>query len=427
MLLMSKGFGNGGRILNLVTTPLRLRARRFSRDTLGVPRNVRTTLRWDILAGAFAGVYIGAVFPFITRTAKELHASDAAIGWINAAPFIGNMLAPLWARQMEGRAKMPFCVWSWTIGRLLLLLMPFAIAPWPFALLILTVQFAGTISSPAYTTLMKDIYPDDARGRLMGYVRAAMQLAMFFSTLLAGRLLDHLLTYRQVFPVAGLFGVGAAICFSKVKVLRTTGPSVAEAPSVSLRDALSPLRENVGFRWFALSVMFYGLGNLMAQPLYQLFQVERLHVSNTDVANLANTSSLSAVVGAFFWGRVLDRFGAARTVFVSIGLISAIAVVYLFATTLPPLFIGAALSGFGLAGVELSYMGSILSFAEPGKAARYQSLHQLLLGLRGIVAPLLAFPMLRHFGWHPTFVFTLILMVVGTGLQLLAVRRDPSR
>jgi MFS family permease len=370
---------------------------------------------------------MGAVFPFVTRTAKELHASDAAIGWINAAPFLGNLLAPIWARQMEGKAKMPFCVWSWTIARLLLCLMPFAIAPWPFALLILSVQFLGTISSPAYTTLMKDIYPDDARGRLMGYVRATMQLVMFFSTLLAGRLLDHVLTYRQVFPVAGLFGIGAAVCFSKVRVLRSAPVHVAESASISLADALSPLRDNIGFRWFALSVMFYGLGNLMAQPLYQLFQVERLHVTNTDVANLANAASLSAVVGAFFWGRVLDFWGAAKTVFVSIGLISAIAVVYLFATTLPPLYIGAALSGFGLAGVELSYMGSILSFAEPGKAARYQSLHQLLLGIRGILAPLIAFPMLRHFGWHVTFVFTLILMTLGTGLQLLAVRRDRSR
>ena len=127
---------------------LRLRARRFSRQTLGVPRAVRSTLRWDILAGAFAGAYMGAVFPFVTRTAKELHAPDAAIAWINAAPFLGNLLAPLWARQMNGRAKMPFCVWSWTIARLLLLLMPFAVAPWPFALLILSVQFIGTISSP---------------------------------------------------------------------------------------------------------------------------------------------------------------------------------------------------------------------------------------------------------------------------------------
>ena len=396
----------------------------MARKTLGVPRAVRTTLRWDILAGACAGVYMGALFPFVTRTAKGLGASDAAIGWINAAPFLGNLLAPLWARQMEGRSKLPFCLWSWTVARLLLLFIPFMVAPWPFALLILSVQFIGTISSPAYASLMKDMYPDESRGKLMGYVRATMQLAMFASTLIAGRLLDHHLTYREVFPIAGIFGAGAAYCFSHVRPLRSAPALPALAPPFSVAEALAPLRYNVGFRWFALSVMFYGLGNLMAQPLYALFQVERLHVSNTEIANLANTSSLAAVGGAFFWGRMLDRVGAARTVLVSISLIGGISVVYLFANSLAPLFIGAALSGFGLAGVELSYMGSILRYAEPGKAAQYQSLHSLLLGIRGIAAPLIALPLMRALGWHVAFAATFTLMMVGVGLQLLAVRRE---
>ncbi len=402
--------------------PLNLAVRRLTRRTLQVPRAVRTTLSWDVLAGALAGAYMGAIFPFITRTAKDLHVGDSTLAWISAAPFIGYLGAPIWARQMIGRRKMPFCTYLWSLGRSLLLLMPLVPAFLPFAALMLPLMVIGTMPSPAYASLMKELYPDDARGRLMGYVRAAMQSAMLLSTLIAGRLLDHGLTFREVFPVAGLLGIGAALAFSRCRPL----PGHEEPPSVrpSLWETLIPLKGNVAFRWFALSVMCYGLGNLMAQPLYALFQIERLGARNTDIANLTNTMSLSAIVGSFFWGRFLDRRGAAQTVLCGICLVTSTSVVYLFAHSLGPLFLASALFGFGLAGIELSYMASILTYAEPGQTARYQSLHALLLGVRGIIAPLIALPLLRAYGWTTIFSVTLGLMGIGAALQYLAVRQE---
>jgi MFS family permease len=319
---------------------------------------------------------------------------------------------------------MPFCLGFWSVGRSLLFLMPLVATPALFTALMIPLMVIGTIPSPAYASLMKEIYPDDARGRLMGYVRAAMQSAMFLSTLIVGRLLDHVLTFREVFPVAGLLGVGAALAFSRCRPL----PGYQEPPSVrpSLLETLIPLKENIAFRWFALSVMCYGLGNLMAQPLYALFQIEQLGAKNTDIANLTNTMSLSAIVGSFFWGRFLDRRGAARTVFCGICLVTCTSLVYLLSHSLAPLFLGSALFGFGLAGIELSYMASILAYAEPGQTARYQSLHALLLGVRGIIAPLIALPLLRAYGWSVIFAVTLGLMVIGAALQFLAVRAENS-
>lgn len=387
-----------------------------------MPRAARSALAWDALAGALVGIYIGSVFPFITRIAKDLHATDSALAWISAAPFIGNLLAPIWARQMVGKQKMPFCVWGWTAARLLFLLMPFVVAPWPFAFLIIAIQILGTMPSPAYAALMKEIYPDDSRGRLMGYVRAAVQSTTLIGTLVTGRLLDHAVDFQLVFPLAALCGIAGALAFSRCKPIAAQVEPPQARPS--LRETLLPLKENPPFRWFALSVMCYGLGNLMAQPLYALYQIERLHVRNTDIANLANVASLSAIIGAFVWGRFLDRRGAAYTVFSAICLVTSTAGVYFFAKSLPPLYLASAFFGFGLAGIELSYMASILSYSEPGQAARYQSLHSLLLGFRGIIAPLIALPMLRATSWQFTFAVTFVLMAIGALLQFLAVRLE---
>ena len=400
---------------------LRLRLRHWARWRLGVPREALHSLGWDVLAGMCAGVFLGMTMPFLTRIARaELHATDLAIGVMNAAPFVGNLLAPVWARQMEGRAKMPFCQVSWITGRSLLLLMPLVLTAWGFVGVISLLLFIGTISSPAYTSLMKDIYPDRARGRLMSYVRITVQATTFLSTLITGRLMDHGVGFGPLFAVAGAFGVGAALFFAQVRPLAGAAQPSLEPPKPLLhffRDTLGILKENESYRWFALSVMLYGFGNLMAWPLYQLYQVERLHIRPTQIANLTNITSLCAMSGSLFWGRFLDRHGAAQTVFRAILLISSISVVYFFAHTISLLYAASFLSGFGMAGIELSYTASILNYAEHGKAARYQALHSLLLGIRGVCAPLVALPLLRVIGYQGVFGITFLLMLLGAYLQ----------
>lgn len=407
---------------------LKLRARQTLRAGLLIPRAARRSLGWDVLAGALAGVYMGMTFPFFTRIARgDLHAPDVAIALMSAAPFVGNLLSPLWARQMEGRAKMPFVLGSWLPARALLLLMPLAASAGFFVALVAGLQFIATISTPAYTSLMRDIYPDRARGRLMGYVRVAAQSAMFVATLAAGRLLDHQLPFGVVFFVAGIFGMGAALSFGQVRPLSPVVPAPGDDPRVlSTRefvlDTLAILRENASYRWFALSVFTYGFGNLMVIPLYALYQVDVLRISNTQIANLVNFVSLCSIAGSFFWGRFIDRHGAPRVVLLSILHITLIPIVYLSHPSVSLLFLASALAGFGFAGIELSYLQSILGYAERGRAAQYQSLHSLLLGVRGVCAPLLSIPLKQQLGYEPVFAFALVIMVVGAAMQGLALK-----
>ena len=372
---------------------------------------------------------MGMTFPFFARIARgELHAPETTIAVMTAAPFIGNLLSPLWARQMEGKGKLPFVLGSWIPARALLFLMPLATFPWLFVGLVSGVQFIGTISTPAYTTLMRDIYPDRQRGRLMGYVRVAAQTFTFLATLTAGRLLDHGISYRYLFPVAGLLGIAAAFSFSRVRPLVAQASVVEGARRLSARefllDTLSILRENVGYRWFALSVFTYGFGNLMVIPLYALYQVDVLGITNTQIANLANFASLWAIAGSFFWGRFVDRHGAGRSVLISILLITVSPLVYLMTRSVEGLFFASALAGFGFAGIELSYMQSILSYAEPGRAAQYQSLHSLLLGVRGVLAPLVGVPLMHALDYPKVFLLAFAIMGAGSLMQWAATKRE---
>ena len=406
---------------------LRRRARVAARVSFGITRDVRESLRWDATTGALTGLYMGMTQPFFIKIGRDtLHASPLAISLLFAAPFIGNLFSPFWARQMEGKDKLPFCVGSWLLARCLLLAMPFALTGNAFVGLLSLLQIIGTVSAPAYTSIMRDIYPDESRGRLMGYARVCMQALAFGSTLCVGRLLDHGVPYTLLFPLAGLFGIGAALTFRKVRPLRSTPIPMAEAEKQGvvafMRETFAILGHNRAYRWFALSVFVYGFANLMVIPLYGLYQVDVLHISSTQIANIANVSALCAIAGSFFWGRFMDKRGPAVAVMCAIILISLIPIVYIFTATPLTLLFAGALSGFGFSGIELSYLASILLYADRNKTAQYQSLHALLLGVRGVLAPLIGVPLIHVLGYRGVFSLAFGVMIIGSVLQALAIR-----
>ena len=406
--------------------PLVRRARRVARQALPVPRAAVYSFRWDALTGGLTGLYMGMTSPFFVKIARgDLHSSQTAIALLIAAPFVGNLFSPFWARTMEGREKKPFCVFSWVIARAFLLLMPFALTGDVFIGLVSGLQIVGAVSMPAYSSLMKDIYPDRERGQLMGYVRAIQQAALFCATLVAGRLLDHHVSFRWLFPIAALIGIGAAFAFWHVRPLpiETPSPPLPQTTYwVFLRDTVSILKTNRAYRYFALSVFVYGAANLMVQPLYALFQVDELRITSTQIANLSNIGALCQIFGAFFWGRFMDKHTPAHAVLWSIVCVACVPLVYTVAHNPVWLLPGSGLMGFGLSGIELAYMASILRYAEPGRAAQYQSLHSLLFGLRGVFAPLLSLPLMHTLGYKPVFVIAFAIMILGGCMQALAVQ-----
>jgi MFS family permease len=382
--------------------------------------------RWDALAGLLGGIYMGAIFPFVMRIARaDLQASRLEISLLTAAPFIGSLLAPLWARQMVGRAKMPFCVYSWTFARALFFGMLVVTQAWQFVLLIGLAQIIGSISGPAYTALMKDIYPDEERGRAMGLVRVGSYSAVLIVSLIVGHLLDSRVPFKWVFPVAAGVGIAGAWCFSRVPVKES---SALEAQQVRLSalgfwlQTMAILKHNHGFLWFAASVMTYGFGNLVAFTIYPLYQVDRLNVTNVQVATLTNTSSICSIIAFAYWGHFMDRHGALWTALVNILLQCLMPIVYFFSGAWWHLVPAAVVQGIAGAGIELAYLNVILTLAEEGKEAQYQALHSMLLGIRGTIAPFIAVPVLRMLGFHASFLVCLSLMLLGAYMQAVSLR-----
>jgi len=397
-----------------------------------VPREAEEAFRLDAIAGLLSGLYMGALFPFFGKIARDnLHASVLLISLMAAAPCIGPLLSPVWARQMSGKNKMPFAVWSWVIGRSLFLTMALITQAWAFVLVVSLVQIICSISTPAYSTLMKEIYPDHARGRCMGLVRVGIQAMTFLVALGAGRLLDtDVYAFHWVFPIAGLLGVAAARVFGRIQVT----PIDSENNRAELLDAFRMLKSDPQDRWFAISAFTVGIGNLIAVPAMTIHQVDNLHILNQQISYLVNISALTAIFFYFFWGRYLDLKGPLRTVWVSVLLLTLIPLTYLFARDWRTLMLASLVAGITNPGIELSYINSILQFADEDRIPQYQSIHSFLFGVRGTVAPFLGGALIElsdkllkpaHYSGTyvaPVFFISFLLIAAGALMQLFGVK-----
>jgi MFS family permease len=391
---------------------------------LEMPTETLKSWKWDMLGGLCAGVYQGSVWTFVGKVARhDLQATESHMAWIAAAPALGYLFATLWARQMEGKAKMPFVYWTWLIARGLFIATPAVASAGQFTALVCITPFIFSVSTPAYAAVMKDIYPDHQRGRLMSVVRIGTNSMMLIASLVFGRLMDHGLDFRYSFLVGGIFGALSAVAFSRIRVPASpTGFGVPIAAKAFAKDTYDILRRNPGFRWFSFSVFMYGFGNIVSTTLYPMFQVDRLHVSNTEVANLQNVASIMTIVGFFFWGGFLDTRGPLATVMVAMIVVTFMPLCYMAAKDVSLLYVAAALGGVALSGIELGYLNTTLLFAEPGKAAQYQALHSSFFGIRGSIAPFCAVPLFKWLGFRGAFSIGLTVCVIGVVLQAIAMR-----
>ena len=426
------------------TRRARVRAERVIRSQ--VPDRARRAFQIDLIAMFLAGLYTGCVFPFIGVIARDdLKADQQILAVMTAAPFLGNLLALFWARAMEGRKKLPFVRWSHTGARAMVFLSMFAVGAWPFAAVMSLCQIIGTVATPAYATIMNAVYPDDQRGRLLGYTRAAILAAQIMSTLLAGWLLGFV-SYRVIFPIAAVIGMVAAFVFSKIMDEEEPTPTTdaAGSPLEKIRQTgsyiwgtLGILREDGAYRWFAFSVFTYGFGNLMTVPLIPILQVNELAIRKSELALLANLSQVIAIGGYFYWGRYVDRRSPQQAVVYNILLNLLVPLNYVLtafwpganAWSLLPAYIA---SGVVMAGIDLSYFNALLTFAGPGNVARYQALQSFLLGIRGSVAPFIGSGLASVLTAHDlnlrwVFVIGMVFMAAGAWMQVVAHRRQNTR
>jgi len=266
-------------------------------------------------------------------------------------------------------------------------------SPWMFVAGLSLGLFCFSMQIPLLTQIWRLNYPEAARGRLFsiaGVVRAAAAMGFgFFGGWLIGQDLGH---YRWLLWI---FAACAFISGHLTRRLPSVVWSAREDTPPGLWAALRWVKKDRDFRTLLISWMMMGIGNLVAACLFVEYLANPVHGINLpgrDVAWITGVVPvLFRMLCAYPWGVIYDKMGLFKVRAVLNLIFAAGILVFYLGENMFCWTLGMALWGVANAGGNVTWGLWVTKLAPEHAVAEYMSVHSFLTGLRGVLAPYLAF------------------------------------
>jgi MFS family permease len=384
------------------------------------------TYRYERWRSVAAGILETASVTFLLLIAvRYFQAGAIAKGVVASAGSVGYMLGPavvsVVARAQWSSSKA--AAFLSIIGAVTFLIMA-AVPLLPvFAVGSVVGMTCASAAIPLLTQIYHENYPERVRGKLFSRtIMIRIGVAAVFSEI-AGRALSSRVDKFQILLVvfAAAFGV-AAFCLSRIpsSVLVSSGDGSHSFHvfRMSFDDAL--------FRRTLLCWMFMGFGNLMMIPLRVEMLANPKYGLAMSVGEIAFLTGVVPNVARFLlspvWGWFFDRvnFFVLRVI---LNLGFALGIVAFFTSDSRfGLLTGAVVFGISNAGGDIAWSLWVTKFAPENRVADYMSIHTFFTGVRGVIAPIVAFQLAKTLPLTILGIGSAILILLATAFLLPEVR-----
>lgn len=301
-----------------------------------------------------------------------------------------------------------------TVAAFLLLFSALSVSGSMYVALIFLATLLISSAPPIITTIYQHNIPPQRRGKVYGRVNLVKVASSVSLSLLLGRLLVGRLEDFRVYLVL----IALATVWSARILLRVPSVVLDKSEKFSLFSGFHWLGKDQVFRNTLIAWMLMGIGNLMMVAVrvdYLANPVHELNLREDQV--ILFVSAIPGIVRLVFspiWGWVFDHmnFFALRAVLNLNFLVGNLA----FFTSDGPvgLTIGAILLGVAIAGGDIAWNLWVTKFAPTERVPDYMAVHTFLTGVRGVLAPFVAFWLLQRLGMLP-------LSLISSGLILVSI------
>jgi hypothetical protein len=368
----------------------------------------RLTYRYERLRAPASGILDAAAMTFLLLVAVRHFQSGAiAKAVLGGGTSLGLLLGP-WVVSRVQAVQKPAARAAALIALVGAgLFTVAAVLPSEWVFVVATSLGLACVSAmiPLMTQVYHENYPRRERGRLFSRAVMIRIAASGVFSYLAGRALSYEVDeFRWLLLVfAGAF-VFAAGCLHRCPS-RPLTHAAGTHPFRSLRF----VREDRLFRQLLISWMFMGFGNLMMLPLRVEYLANPAHGWTLNGLPLT-TATVALVVGVVpnaarlllhpLWGWLFDRtdFLVLR-IALNMGFLLGI-LTFFISGSLPGLVAGAVFYGMSQAGGDVAWGLWVTKFAPPGRVADYMSVHTFFTGIRGVIAPMVAFQLVTVLPVH---------------------------
>jgi MFS family permease len=285
-------------------------------------QSVRRSLFWILGSGAFGLAFsITTTAAYLPPLLHRFTSSGSLIGLVLGAEGVFALcLSPVigpWSDTFHtplGRRR-PFMLAALGPLGFTLLLMPFMPNLWTTTLIVLAFFFAYYVYEPPYRGLYPDLLPESTYGRAQGIQHVLRGIALGSALVGGGFLLK---IWRPAPFVLAAF-VTAAACGAAILFVSEDGGHgrVFEGVDTYIRRSWQLLRSEPEVRRFLMANAAWEGSFAAARTFVVLYVIDGLHETKAISSAVLGAVAAGYVLAAIVAGRLGDRFGLARVIFLA--------------------------------------------------------------------------------------------------------------
>ena len=354
------------------------------------------TIRLERMRAVATGVFESAPSTFLLLIlVRAWNGSSLEKSMIAAAYQSGLILTPLTlfvTRRFGLAPSQAMSLLFWFASALYLLA---ALIPSPAAFVLMTSlgSLVVAANSPLLTTIMNNNFPPQRRGLLYSQNNSIKIGTSILFGITAGWALSGRIAHYQILIV--IYALALAASALLMWRIPRCGGALEPRP---LLGCFKHIGVDRILRDTLIAWMFLGFGNLMMTPLRIEYLANKKHgldLSEVEIALLVSTlPHLARLAASPVWGHLFDRlnFFSLR---IAINCCFLLSVLSFFSTSnIVMLGVAALIFGLSNSGGDVAWNLWVTKFAPPGLVPDYMAVHTFFTGVRGILAPVVAFALL---------------------------------
>lgn len=333
---------------------------------------------------------------YLNPYAVALKASEREIGLFSSLPSFIASLAQLKAPELTNKLgrKRTFiiAVFLHALMWLPILLVPYLfkvnVIPW-FIFFVILYNIFGTISGPAWASIMTQYIPEKSRGKYFGFRNKSLGYVMLAASFAAGIILylsgnNNLYGFTLIFAVAMLCRFASWYYLSK---MYEPPLFVKNEPELTFKEFLFGEKEKK-FRDFVIFSALMSFSVMVAVPFFPAYMLRELKFDYISYVIVNTAVMLFMFFSLSSWGKHADKFGNITVLRVTSGIIPVLPVLWLLSDSKIFLFGVNALAGFAWAGFSLSTSNYIFDSAPEHKRVKFLAYFSLVNGIGLFLGPL---------------------------------------
>ncbi|MGQ9584968.1 MAG: MFS transporter [Anaerolineae bacterium] len=372
-------------------------------------------IRYLYLEIAWWGIAFGTYLNYLPVFAARLGASNFWIGVLSSGPALVSIfwLWPAGHLIEHQRRQMPLLAASMFISRAFILLM--ALAPWlsptypgeVLAILVTLQAFPSGIVVVAFSAILPDTMSREHLSPVVSQRNAIIGITSTLGTLISVPLLAWLsfpINYQIVFVIGFVTAYFSAYYVTRLQVLDHPVPTSRASgrrpprPFLSWKAIRGAWREQPAYSWYVLAAFVFHAGLYAAIPLFSIYWVRGLRISDTWIATISLLWNVASVAGSVAAPPLVRRWGNGRVLMVSSAALSLYPIGTALSRSPYPLVLLATSGGIVGGLMAITLFNRLIEVIPASRRASYVGLYNAVINVAVFAAPLVSTALADRWG-----------------------------